>query len=75
MLGRHVHELGQVLDAALRVDGAATAYGDLGLERVPVTGPLEQGLDQLVRRASEEISGPELLEQVEEAPDPGERLS
>ena len=29
---------------------AATAYGDLGLERVPVTGPLEQGLDQPVRR-------------------------
>ena len=49
VLRSDVHELGQVLDPALGVDGPAAADGDLGLEHVEVAGPLEDHLDQLVR--------------------------
>ena len=75
MLGRHVHELVQVLDAALGVNGMATPYGDLGLEHVPVASPFQKDLDQPARLGREQLSGPELFEQVEEPPDPGQRLA
>ena len=75
VLRGHVHELGQVLDPALGVDGPAASDGDLGLERVAVAGALEEDLDQLVRRAVDEIAGAELVEQVEQAPDPDQGLA
>ncbi len=69
VLGRHVQELGQVLDAALGFDRTAPADRYLGLEQVAVAGPREDRRDQPVRRVGEEIPGAQLGEQAEEAPD------